>query len=283
MPKQTFNYKYDDLFNPLLEAIQKLGGSASISEIEDEVTTILNLSEEEVNDIHKGSSTKLSYRLAWARYYLKKYGLIENSTRGIWALKSDSLQNFGVDKDEVKKVVKELHMKNKKLTDILEEDFSGDEDNDISWQEELLLILQSIKPDQFERLCKRLLRETGFVNVEVTGKSGDGGIDGKGVLKIQGLLSFHIVFQCKRYKGSVSCNTIWDFRGAMAGRAEKGLVITTGTFTRDAKKEAQREGAAPIDLVDGIELTNMLKEMRLGVGVEMVERVSLQKEWFEGI
>lgn len=143
--------------------------------------------------------------------------------------------------------------------------------------------LLRLKPDAFERLAMRLLRESGFVQVEVTGRSGDGGIDGKGIIKLQNVLSYHVVFQCKRYKESVGSGAIRDFRGAMIGRADKGLFITTGTFTRDAIKEATRDGASPIDLIDGENLVEMLKQLRLGVKVRMVEEVEMAATWFEGM
>jgi restriction system protein len=143
--------------------------------------------------------------------------------------------------------------------------------------------IHEISPDAFERLAKRILRESGFVQVEVTGRSGDGGIDGKGIMRLSGLLSFHVIFQCKKYKGTVTASDIRDFRGAMIGRADKGLFITTGTFTRDAIREATRDGAPPIDLVDGDQLADKLKELGLGIQKEMVERISVDTEWFKSI
>ena len=133
-----------------------------------------------------------------------------------------------------------------------------------------------IKPDAFERLAQRLLRESGFLQVEVTGKTGDGGIDGKGIVRVSGLLSFHVIFQCKRYRGSITPSQIRDFRGAMQGRADKGFFITTGTFTRDAIKEATRDGAPPIDLIDGELLCDKLKEFKLGVQTELTETWTLK-------
>src|SRR5882724_11321467 len=97
--------KYDDLFNPLLQAMHKLGGSASISEQEDEVAAILKLTDAEVSEIHKGNRTKLSYRLAWARNYLKRYGILDNSTRGVWALTAKGQKIQKLDKDLVKKSI----------------------------------------------------------------------------------------------------------------------------------------------------------------------------------
>ncbi len=274
--------KYDELFNPLLKAMQNLGGSASISEQENEVASILDLSEKEISEIYRGNRTKLSYRLAWARNYLKIYGLINNSTRGVWALTAEGLKTTFVNKKDVSKTVKAL--------DIKTEDVSGkvkdlEEPTEIEWQEELLDLIKSITPDAFERLCQRLLRESGFTHVEITGRSGDGGIDGKGIVRIGGLLSFHMIFQCKRYQGSVSSSIIRDFRGAMIGRADKGLLITTGTFTKDARIEAQRDGAPPIDLVDGQVLAEKLKELRVGVDVNerIIEDITIDQEFFKSI
>ena len=143
-------------------------------------------------------------------------------------------------------------------------------------------LIQSLKPDAFERLAQRILRENGFTKVQVTGRSGDGGIDGVGILRVN-LLSFHVSFQCKRYQGSVGSSHIRDFRGAMIGRGDKGLFITTGNFTADARKEASRDGAPAIDLIDGEELCDLLKSLKMGVQTEMVEKVTLKPEWFKGI
>ena len=283
-----FKYKFDDLFNPTLSALKNLGGSGSISEIEEEVIQILNLDEEAINEIHRKSTTKLSYRLAWARNYLKRYGLIENSSRGVWALtdqgkKSNKLDQEKVKRSVVKKDKQERLKKESSANDAKSLQDNTEEVEEFDWQLELLDTIKKIKPDQFERLCQRLLRELGFVNVEVTGKSNDGGIDGKGIIIIGGVLSFHVVFQAKRYKGSVSSSIVRDFRGAMIGRADKGLIMTTGSFTREAKKEAQRDGATPIDLIDGNDFAERLKELKLGVNVELVEQVSIKKDWFKNI
>ncbi|HET8853027.1 MAG TPA: restriction endonuclease, partial [Ktedonobacteraceae bacterium] len=152
-----------------------------------------------------------------------------------------------------------------------------------TWREELLSQLLDVAPDAFERLCQRVLRESGFVEVRVTGRSGDGGIDGVGIVRLGGLLGFPILFQCKRYQGSVGASTIRDFRGAMIGRADRGLVIATGTFSRDAKIEATRDGAPPIDLIDGEQLLDKLKELRLGITVKMVEQISVLPDFFKEI
>lgn len=286
--KEHFTYKYDDLFNPTIEALHRLNGSGSVDEIEEQVSIILKLADKQINEIHRGNTSKLSYRLAWARNYLKRYGLLENSSRGIWALTERGRKTTSVNKIEVKRFVvaedkQQQKSSVKDVTSFIEESIDDEELKKYSWQEELILELQSITPSAFERLCQRLLRELGFQNIEVTGKSNDGGIDGKGILRIGGVLSFHVIFQAKRYKGSISPSIVRDFRGAMVGRADKGLIITTGNFTREAKREASRDGAPPIDLMDGNDLAEKLKELKLGVVVELVESVNIKKDWFKNL
>lgn len=286
--KELFKYKYDDLFNPTLKALHELGGSGSVDEIEDKVAIILKLNDAEVSEIHRGNTSKLTYRLAWARNYLKRYGLLENSSRGVWALTKEGFKVTSVDKEQVKrKVVAEDKQqrlrKDTKASENIEETDDNEEVQKLNWQEQLLEALQQMPPAGFERLCQRLLRELGFQNVEITGRVNDGGIDGKGMLRLGGVLSFHVIFQAKRYKGSVSPSIVRDFRGAMVGKADKGLIITTGTFTKDAKREAGRDGAPPIDLMDGNDLAEKLKELRIGIDIELVEKVTVKKDWFSSI
>lgn len=284
-----FKYKYDDLFNPTLQALRNLGDSGSVREIEEEVIQILHLQEEAVNEIHRESTTKLTYRLAWARNYLKRYGLLENSSRGVWTLTEAGQKTPEVNKDKVKRAVVKLDreerlQKGMSTKDLPTKDSEKPQEiEEFSWQEKLLETIRNVEPAQFERLCQRLLRELGFINVEVTGKTNDGGIDGKGILRIGEVLSFHVVFQAKRYQGTVSPAVIRDFRGAMDGRAEKGLIMTTGSFSREARKEAIRDGAKQIDLIDGNEFAEKLKDLRLGVTVELVEEVKVRTEWFKGL
>jgi len=274
--------KYSELMNPLLKALHELGGSGSIKEMDQKVAEIEGFSDEMVNILHnpdKSSQTEISYRLAWARTYLKKYGIINNSGHGVWAIIPEKRDVTEINPKEVVKTVK-AGIKSGGESD---EDDDELTDSD-SWKTDLhKILINEMTPDAFERLTKRILRESGFVQVEVTGRSGDGGIDGKGILRMGGLLSFHVVFQCKKYKQSVSTSAIRDFRGAMIGRADKGLFMTTGTFTKDAIREATREGAPPIDLIDGDLLADKLKELELGIKKEMVEKVTVDAEWFKKI
>jgi restriction system protein len=274
---------YDGLFNPLLKALRDLGGSASVSEQEDKVAELLKLSEDEVAEIHRGNRTKLSYRLAWARNYLKRFGLIENSARGIWALTPVGFATPSVDPALVNRKVKAADSSQEE--DLEETGAEESLTEEMRWEDEALEVIKSIAPGAFETLCQRLLRESGFIQVEVTGRSGDGGIDGRGVVKLGGILSFHVKFQCKRYKDTVTASTVRDFRGAMVGRADKGLIISTGRFTPEARAEAQRDGAPPLDLIDGQELVQKLKELRLGMSIteKLIEEVTVDRGWFKSL
>jgi len=278
---------YDELMIPVIKALKDLGGSATIDELNEKVYVLTNLPDDilQIPHTENDSRTEIEYRLAWTRTYLKKYGLLDNSERGVWALIEADIDPESISTDEIVKSVKEadrLQRQQKKIQTNSQEAIEFEEqDQEDEWKHQLLNILFNITPDTFERLAQRILRESGFVQVEVTGRSGDGGIDGKGILKVGGLLSFHIIFQCKRYQGSVTPSQIRDFRGAMQGRADKGLFITTGTFTRDAIKEATRDGAPPIDLIDGEQLCDKLKELKLGIKTQQVETVDIIEDWFD--
>jgi restriction system protein len=281
--------QYHALIKPVLDAIRRLGGSATNAELNEEVIRCLNLPEQEIAQQHNESLSEIEYRLAWARTYLKANGFIDNTARGVWILTSIGKEQSGeVDTQALVRFVRKASAARRAARALnIADEVALIEVVDVvpqkTWRDILLTTLKMLTPGAFERLCQRLLRESGFVEVRVTGRSGDGGIDGVGIIRLGGLLGFPVLFQCKRYSGSVSAGTIRDFRGAMIGRADRGLVITTGTFTRDARIEATRDGAPPIDLVDGEALLDKLKELRLGVDVRMIEDVSVISEWFAGI
>lgn len=275
--------RFDAFFNPLLNALKMLGGSGTIEEINSKVAQLVGLSDSQLEIMHdssRGSRTEFEYRLAWTRTYLRVFGLIENSSRGVWAITTAGRNIQNVNEKEVVKSVRE------KMRERQSE--YSDEKNDaleLSWEDDLLKTLLKMDPSAFERLVQRMLRESGFIQVEVTGRSGDGGIDGRGIMRLGGLLSFHVIFQCKRWQSAVGSSQVRDFRGAMVGRADKGLLITTGTFTQDAIREATRDGAPAIDLIDGDQLLEKLKQLGLGVKVTKVEveQVVIDHNWFLSI
>lgn len=266
---------YDTMMNPLLRAMKELGGSGTVEEINSKVAEILGLHDEQLDILHdskRGGQTEFEYRLAWTRSYFKRYSILENSSRGIWALTPEGRNLAEVNEKEVVRVVREQLRAERAETNEVDE-----ESKTLTWQDELLEALMKMEPSAFERLTQRFLRESGFIQVEITGRSGDGGIDGRGIMRLGGLLSFHVIFQCKRWQGAVGAGQVRDFRGAMVGRADKGLLVTTGTFTKDAVREATRDGAPAIDLIDGDQLVEKLRELALGVKTEkiQVEKVSV--------
>lgn len=286
MPLDNTMPTFDRLMKPLLQALAKLGGSASIDEIYEMVIGIENFSDEVIAQMHnpeRSNQTEVAYRLAWARTYLKKAGYLENSQRGVWALTEQGRESTSIDPQEVVRYVRQLDGEEDQRSGAEDASTAGIEEPEEAspWREQLhKLLVDEMSPDAFERLTQRILRESGFIHVEVTGRTGDGGIDGRGIARINGLMSFHIAFQCKKYRGSVGASEIRDFRGATVGRSDRGLFITTGTFTKGAIDEANRDGVPPIDLIDGEQLADKLKELDLGVRTELVEKVTLKVDWF---
>ncbi|MGF7075097.1 restriction endonuclease [Mucilaginibacter sp. 3215] len=280
----------NELVRPTVQALLSLGGSGTNQEINDKVYEITQLSDDVLNIPHSTDGrTQIDYRLAWARTRLKLIGLVENSSRGVWTLTKPNLNINDYDFELIQQSFDKKRRKSRDKLKINSEatapfELADEENPNVpDWKEILLNKLYTIRSDAFERLSQQILRESGFIQVEVTGKTGDGGIDGKGIVRISGLLSFHIVFQCKRFKGSVTPSQVRDFRGAMQGRTDKGIILTTGTFTREARKEATREGAYHIDLIDGNLLCEKLKDLSLGVKTKFVEEVIVENDWFDSL
>ena len=278
--------KHDDFMLPTLKILVSHGGSATNEEIEEALVETLGLTPDQMAVLYESSGLPiLPDRMSWARSYLKYPGFVDNPKRGVWVLTEDGRAAADWPEADVRNAVAKgysaRHSKHGKQKPEAHEEA---DEAAREWTDDLLQQLKAMAPDAFERLAQRLLRESGFVRVEVLGKSGDGGIDGSGVLRMN-LISFQVLFQCKRYAGSVASSVVRDFRGAMQGRADKGLIITTGTFTAEAKKEATRDGAPSIDLIDGEALCDLLKEKELGVRVRPVvtEEVTILPEFFAEI
>jgi restriction system protein len=278
--------RYEALVVPMLDALKRLGGSATVDELDRAVSSSLGLTDKQLQIPHgreNDARTELEYRLAWTRTILKTAGLVTNSSRGVWALVDAEVDLGSVDPKLVLKKHRDEYLsrrggKTKQKTNDAGEGIGATTEDD--WTARVLAVVQKIGPDQFERLALRVLREAGFVDLTVTGRVGDGGIDGKGIVRVNGVVSFHVVFQCKRYVGSVSGEQVRAFRGAMEGRADRGLFITSGRFTTTARAEATRDGARPIDLIDGDDFAGMLKQFGLGVKTRMVEATDVDDEWF---
>ena len=281
-----------ELVEPTFSALVELGGSATVDEIREKVIVLLKLPDEIVDEPHKGNAsqqTELDYQLAWARTRLKNYGAIVNSKRGVWMITPEFADKSSISRSEITEHIKKTRLAGKSKAEVEQILEDGDPTNDGEavpeelepWRRSLAEVLHNMNPYAFERVALLWLRECGFSQVRVTKKSGDGGIDGTGKLRINGIFSFNVAFQCKRYTGSVSAGDIRDFRGSLTTDIEKGVFITTGTFTRAAREEASNAGKQQIDLVDGEEFIDKLIEYRLGVTEKMIYTVD--KDFFEKV
>jgi restriction system protein len=259
-------------FGPLLDALRVLGGSATPDEATTKVAELTGATEEQLNETLPSGGSRFKNQVAWARFYLKREGLLDSSKRGIWSLtdKGSKAHLTYADAQEIFRKQVQIDSARRKVSKInVPEDVVSPDETSIcaSWnhREQFLDLITNLHFSGFERLCQRLLREAGFQQVTVTGRSGDNGIDGEGILEVNPFVTFKVLFQCKRYKGSVGAPVIRDFRGAMLGRADKGIILTTGAFTQDARREARRDGAPPVELVDGDKLVEMFEKLELGL------------------
>jgi restriction system protein len=270
---RTKGSQFIKYFGPVLEALRKLGGSGSPGEVADEVAELLKIPAKAREELIPSGTSRFLSQVQWARYYLSKDGFISSSERGVWSL-TDKGRNAALahnDAMEVfSRVLNKYREERRPANSPKKEAEEGSPESVapetfVSHREHLLNVIKSLPPSGFERLCQRLLREAGFTQVTVTGGKNDEGIDGIGILQINPFVSFQVRFQCKRYSRSVSPSQVRDFRGAMEGRADKGIILTTGTFTAEARREALRDGACPIELVDGQKLIEMFEHLQLGL------------------
>lgn len=296
--RKNLSPTYTELIIPTYDALKQLGGSGTNNEIYEKVIANLCLSDEVLDEPHLGSlnQSEVEYQLAWARTYLKNYGIIVNSARSVWSITSEYASGLTVSAKEIvayivqknaqkREMAKNNEMQNNQAEKPEDDIASNDEvefpDEVKPWRQQLANVLQNMDPYGFERLSQRLLRECGFIQVSVTKKSGDGGIDGIGKLKINGIVSFNVAFQCKRYKGLVSSGDIRDFRGSLTTDIEKGIFITTGSFSKAAKDEATTPGKKQIDLIDGEEFISKLAEY--SIGVKEVKAYEIDEDFFAKI
>lgn len=296
--RKNLSPTYTELIIPTYDALKQLGGSGTNNEIYERVIVNLNLSDEVLDEPHLGSlnQSEVEYQLAWARTYLKNYGIIVNSARSVWSITSEYASELTVSAKEIVAFTVQKNAKKREMAksndkpdgkmDKPEDDIDSNDDVEFPdevkpWRQQLANVLQNMDPYGFERLSQRLLRECGFTQVSVTKKSGDGGIDGTGKLKINGIVSFNVAFQCKRYKGLVSSGDIRDFRGSLTTDIEKGIFITTGSFSKVAKDEATTPGKKQIDLIDGEEFISKLAEY--SIGVKEVKTYEIDEDFFAKI
>ena len=272
-------------FGPVLDALRALGGSGTPDEVVERIALDLRLSDEIQNELMPSGEPRYRNQVAWARFYLVREGLLDSSRRGVWSL-TEQGRSTKLSPEQAREVFRKwvhyFQEQRRRKENVLEpniEQVGGEAEVTADIHSQLTDLLVKLPPAGFERLSQRLLREAGFIQVVVTGRGGDGGIDGYGTLQVNPLVSFKVLFQCKRYTGSVSPSQVRDFRGAMSGRADKGIVITTGTFTAEARREASRDGVPPIEIIDGEKLVEMFKELEFGL--KPVKTYEIDESFFE--
>ena len=283
--KQTSKHKtgYADLLLDTLKVLASLGGSASIDEIHNGVVDRRKFPDDVVDKLHTGSTvtTELQYNLAWARTYLRKNGLILRSKNGVWALTKEGLEASKLESIDKRAIIKAAIAATNQDEKRTKNDNPLEIEERRPWKESLSEILHAMNPYAFEVLAQRLLRECGFVDVHVTKKSGDGGIDGTGKLLINGIFTFSVAFQCKRYKGPVGVPEVCSFRGSLSNNIEKGVLITTGSFTKAARADASAPGKKQIDLMDGNDFMDKLAEY--GIGLNPRTEYDIDEGYFASI
>lgn len=275
---------YAQLIENTFIALKELGGSGKNTEINDKVAQLMNLPDDvlDVPHLNSSSMSEVNYRCAWARTLLKNHGAIENSARSVWAITAAFASVETVDGDYIEKNCKKPSQTKNAPAEVQMENAGVEIPEEVrSWRRKLQDVIQNMDPYGFERLTQRLLRECGFTQVEVTKKSGDGGIDGTGKLKINGIFSFNIAFQCKRYHGVVGAGDIRDFRGSLTTNIEKGVFISTGSFSKAAIEEAAAPGKQQIDLIDGEEFITKLA--KFGIGVYEIKDYEIDEDYFAKI
>lgn len=270
--------------NPILKILQSNGGAGDSSNVIEKVIEELGITEEDLAETTSNGQSRIRNQIQWARFYLFKGGLIDKSQRGLWRLTKEGLEARITDED-IYKIFKSVQHKVGKNKGKKEEVKNKNQYDETTTEDEehsaiLLNLIKNLTPTGFEKLCKRLLTEIGIHNITITGGTGDQGIDGIGLVKLNDVVSLNIVFQCKRYKDSVAPHHVRDFRGAMQGRGEKGLIITTGRFTKEAKSEATRDGVTPIELIDGERLVELFEKYELGL--KPVTIYEIDNDFFKG-
>jgi restriction system protein len=281
MAKTTKHAEFIKWIPLLLHALRALGGSAEARDTYDWIANAVKLPQEDREKRNKAGNNRFQNQIQWARQYLMWEGLIDGSKRGIWALTAQGAKTH-LDEDQARQLVQKwvkIHSDRRRFTSktpefaepVIESDSKEPgvsdelETPEEAEENELLLVLQSLPPDGFERLCKRLLHEYGLERVVVTGKSHDGGVDGMGILRLNPFVTMKVLFQCKKIRKAVSRAQVGDFRNAVMGRADKGIFMTTGWFSADAEKEANRDGVIPIELVDGERLVELFETKQIGL------------------
>jgi restriction system protein len=270
----------------VLNALRALDGSGKPKEVSQWIAKKFSLSDQILEAMTRTGVPRFYNQVAWARQYLVWEGLLDSSKRGTWSLTKEG-ENTYLDENSSKAILttwvkanSSQKAKQSETNDIVSTDAIEAVPSIIDVARAALLNrLKTVTPEGFERLMKYVVREMGFESVENTQFVKDHGIDGYGTLRVNEFITFRVIFQCKRYsKTPVSRAEVGDFRSAMIGRADKGIIFTTGRFSEDAKREANREWAPPIELCDGEKLVDLLE--RYQIGIIPVSTFEINEEFF---
>jgi len=282
--------KFVQYFQPVIDGLRDLGSSAKPKEVYTWIAEHHDIPQEEIEGTTKGGQSKFENKVGWARFYLAKAGLIDTEQRGVWVL-TEQGRKANLSHEEAYQLFKTIHggfprpdktiEEEQPCSPVEDEDASAPDEktylNQDEIQERLVELLRSMTDKGFEELCARLLRHIGFENVKVTGQRGDQGIDGEGYLLINRFVRTKVMFQCKRYEGSVGPDKVREFVGAISKKAERGIFLTTGTFTKGAREIAVQDNT--IELVDIDRLLELMIEE--GLGVRETKALTIVEDFFE--
>lgn len=256
----------------ILAALRQMDGIAKAAAVKEAVVATMAEQHVRVDETQlQSGQTKYLNDMQWARMYLVNAELLEPvavAGHGVWKL-TDKGWQVRLDAQTALDIYNATAKKTKKVTDTTPApDDDGQPELIQSWEAQLKNILTSLPHEGFERLCAQIMTKNGLHATKVTGQSGDGGIDGEGLMALDksGLVSVRVAWQCKRFKeGPIRAGMIRDFRGALDHATNHGIVFATCAFTADAVQDAAMPGKKLIRLVDLKALIDMLGEMELGV------------------
>lgn len=131
--------------------------------------------------------------------------------------------------------------------------------------------INSLPSAQFKNFCLTFLAALGLSHIESVSIAGCGCVAGKGSIELGILMTYHFAFLGKQHNGIVPEEVIDAIRNVMEDRTRKGIILTTGSFSRQAKRQAKIKGKVPIDLIDGNSLIHRLKDKQLRISIETGE------------
>jgi len=272
-PRKRPEPRFVRYLDPILGALDEYGGSATPQQVKEMIARDLNLPIEVTTRRLRSGLYQYSNDVDQAKYYLAAAGYIDSSQWGRWTLTEIGFDGLDEDAGEHLALYRKLYRqfaetrKGRRLGQRNEDENRrrSTTDADALPKNPTLAAIHAMEPAIFEYLCVKLLRTMGLESVTVTGATRDKGIDGVGVLQVMRFLRFRILFQAKRYAGDIYASQVRDFRGAIQGRSDRGIFITTGTFTPEARAEAMRDGVPPVELVDGEELAGLVDRLQINL------------------